>query len=89
MHYFSQHFYQSRQWYADHYQPSKPGQVRGDITPFYLFHMAVPERIRSILPRARLIALLRDPVDRALSQYFHARRHGYEQLDLMSALEAE
>jgi hypothetical protein len=29
VHYFSQHFHQSRQWYADHYQDAKPGQVRG------------------------------------------------------------
>ena len=79
----------NRQWYADHYKSAKPGQVRGDITPFYLFHAAVPERIHSVLPKARLIALLRDPVDRLLSQYFHARRHGYEKLDLMSALAAE
>ena len=49
----------------------------------------MPERIRSVLPNVRLIALLRDPVERTLSQYFHARRHGYEQLDLMPALEAE
>lgn len=89
VHYFSQHFQQSRQWYADHYHRAQPGQVRGDITPFYLFHAAVPARIRSVLPRARLVALLRDPVERTLSQYFHARRHGYEDLDLASALEAE
>ena len=37
----------------------------------------------------RLIALLRDPVERTLSQYFHACRNGYEQLDLISALAAE
>lgn len=89
VHYFSQHFHQSRQWYADHYQDAKPGQVRGDITPFYLFHLAAPFRIRSVLPRVKLIALLRDPVERTLSQYFHARRHGYEQLELESALAAE
>ena len=89
VHYFSQHFHQSPQWYADHYQLAKPGQVRGDITPFYMFHAAAPERIRSVLPRVRLIALLRDPVERTLSQYFHARRHGYEQLDLRPALEVE
>ena len=89
VHYFSQHFHQSRQWYSDHYQLAKPGQVRGDITPFYLFHSAVPERIRSVLPAVRLVALLRDPVERTLSQYFHARRNGYEQLDLIPALRAE
>ena len=89
VHYFSQNFHQTREWYADHYQLAMPGQLRGDITPFYLFHAAVPERIRSIMPRVRLIALLRDPVERTLSQYFHACRQGYEQLDLLAALEAE
>ena len=66
VHYFSQHFHHNRQWYADHYKLAKPGQVRGDITPFYMFHKAVPERIRSVLPNVRLIALLRDPVERTL-----------------------
>ena len=36
-----------------------------------------------------MIALLRDPVDRALSQYFHACRHGFETLSLEDALAAE
>jgi len=36
-----------------------------------------------------LIALLRDPVERTLSQYFHARRHGFEPLELQAALAAE
>ena len=89
VHYFSQHFHQNRKWYADHYQLAKPGQARGDITPFYLFHAAVPERIHSVFPKVRLIALLRDPVERVLSQYFHAVRNGYEHLDLVSALQAE
>lgn len=89
VHYFSQHFHQNLQWYAQHYQDAKPGQLRGDITPFYLFHLAVPARIRSVLPRVKMIALLRDPVERTLSQYFHARRNGYEQLELEEALKAE
>ena len=64
-------------------------QQRGDSTPFYLFHPQAPERIQALLPNVRLIALLRDPVERSLSQYFHARRHGFESLDLSEALTAE
>ena len=89
VHYFSQHFHQSLQWYAHHYKDAKPGQLRGDITPFYLFHLAAPARIRTVLPRVKMIVLLRDPVERTLSQYFHARRNGYEQLELEEALEVE
>lgn len=36
-----------------------------------------------------MIALLRDPVERTLSQVFHAKRHGFENLDLEECLEAE
>ena len=89
VHYFSQHSEKPLAWYASHYQEASPIQIRGDITPFYLFHCKAPQRIREALPHAQLIALLRDPVERTLSQYFHARRHGYETLNLEEALEAE
>ena len=47
------------------------------------------ERIRALLPHVKLIALLRDPVERALSQVFHARRLGFEPLEPAAALAAE
>ena len=45
--------------------------------------------MHALLPKARLIVLLRDPVERALSQYFHSRRLGFEPLPLEDALAAE
>jgi len=89
VHYFCQHDHQPRSWYSNHYRDAQPGQLRGDITPYYLFHPRAPQRIHTLLPRVRLIVLLRDPVERALSQYFHARRHGFEPLELEAALAAE
>ena len=89
VHYYSLHDNQPLSWYADHYRQAQPGQRRGDITPYYLFHPRAPQRIRRTLPAAKLIVLLRDPVERALSQYFHARRHGFEPLGLEEALAAE
>ena len=89
VHYFSMHADESPSWYAAHYQAARWGQKRGDITPFYLFHPKAPERIHKLLPKVLLIALLRDPVERTLSQYFHARRHGFETLNLDEALAAE
>ena len=47
-------------------------QKCGEITPYYLFHPLVPERIQRCCPKVRLIVLLRDPVERALSQFFHS-----------------
>ena len=89
VHYFSLHADQPTQWYAEHYRNAKPLQCWGDITPFYLFHPDAPERIHTVLPKARLIVLLRDPVERALSQYFHSLRLGFETLPLEDALAAE
>lgn len=89
VHYFSQHSEKPLTWYANHYRDAAASQLRGDITPFYLYHCATPQRIHANLPKVRLIALLRDPVERALSQYFHARRNGYETLELEAAIDAE
>lgn len=88
-HYFTTQFQRGEAWYQQQFEPARPGQVRGEITPYYLFHEAVPERIQRFRPSMLLIALLRDPVERALSQYFHARRHGFEALELEAALAAE
>ena len=89
VHYFSLHDHEPLSWYAGHFAAAGPGQLRGDITPYYLFHPRAPLRIREVLPEAKLIVLLRDPVERALSQVFHARRHGFEPLELEAALAAE
>ena len=89
VHYFSLHSQRDLAWYADHFSDALPDQRCGDITPYYLFHPQAPTRIRSALPDARLLILLRDPVERALSHYFHACRHGFERLELEAALEAE
>ena len=58
-------------------------------TPYYLFHPEVPQRIKSQLPAVKLIVLLRDPVEQALSQFFHSRRLGLEPLELEAAIAAE
>lgn len=89
VHYFSLHADKDPSWYANHYRPATPGQCCGDITPYYLFHPEAPARIRRLLPNAKLIVLLRDPVDRVLSQYFHSLQLGLEDLPLEEALGAE
>ena len=89
LHYFSLHADRGPGWYAEQFAPAGPQQRCGEITPYYLFHPQAPARIQALLPEVRLIVLLRDPVERALSQYFHARRHGFEPLELEAALAAE
>jgi hypothetical protein len=89
VHYFTKHYSAGEDWYVGQFEAAGPGQLRGEITPYYLFHEAAPERIHALRHDMRLIALLRDPVERTLSQYFHSRRLGLEKLPLELALAAE
>ena len=84
--YFSLHADQPLSWYASHFSAAQPQQTLGEITPYYLFHPQAPQRIKCLLPGVKLVVLLRDPVERSLSHYFHARRLGFEQLGLQEAL---
>jgi hypothetical protein len=72
-------------WYATHF-PAAP--VRGESSPGYTSpdHPEVAARLAGVLPQARLICLVRDPVERAVSQYWHHRREGTESRPLEEAL---
>lgn len=89
VHYFSLKADRPIQWYSNLYDNAKHSQRCGDITPFYLFHPDVPTRIHDLLPTAGLVVLLRDPVERCLSQIFHAHRLGFESLTPEEAIDAE
>ena len=63
--------------------------VTGESTPYYLFHPLGAERIRRRVPRVKLIALLRDPIERALSYYRFEVARELEPLSLEDAFNAE
>lgn len=63
--------------------------VTGEATPYYLFHPLVPQRMHQLLPDAKLIVLLRDPVERAISQHNHEVQDGFETLPFAEAIEVE
>jgi len=61
----------------------------GEATPYYLFHPQVPARVAAALPDAKLVAILRDPVERAWSQYRHEVDLGNETLSFDEAIAVE
>jgi hypothetical protein len=69
-------------WRADDYaalfEPADDGQVRGESTPFYLWSRGAHRRIAEALPDVRLIAVVRDPIDRAYSNWMHLWCDGLE-----------
>ena len=76
--------------YGEHFPDGwHPEMLYGDATPIYLLHPAFVARIGRYNPAMRWIVLLRDPIDRALSQYHMERARGDESLPLWAALLAE
>lgn len=61
----------------------------GDVSPVYLQAIGAAARIRSACPEARIVAVLRDPVDRAYSHFLGRRRDGLEPRSDFPAVVAE
>lgn len=93
VHFFDTRFDRGADWYRSHFPAPAEKEGRRVITmeasPFYLYHPHAPRRAAETVPRAKLIALLRDPVDRAYSDYHHKARRGHEPLSFEQAIEAE
>ncbi len=63
--------------------------IFGESSPYYCYHPEAPARIAADVPQARLILVLRDPVQRAWSHYRYEVARGFETLGPDAALEAE
>jgi hypothetical protein len=60
---------------------ASPGALCGESTPFYLYSAAAQRRIRTLIPRAKLIVVLRDPIERAHSNWTHLWSSGLDPID--------
>jgi sulfotransferase family protein len=89
MHFFDQHFDRGLDWYRSWFEDAGAATAVGEASPTYLHNDEALSRMAGTLPDARLIAILRDPVDRAYSHYWHNVRRGREPLSFREALEAE
>ena len=77
-------------WYLSHFPPIPKGKnfITGEATPGY-FGFDVQESIYSLFPNVKLIAIIRNPVDRAFSQYNHWVRNGIERRSFEEAVTDE
>jgi hypothetical protein len=89
VHYFDLNYDHGDAWYRANFGRVGQGGVNIDSSPYYLFHPQVPQRAHALRPQARLIVLLRDPVRRAYSHYWHERDKGRETLSFEDAIAAE
>jgi hypothetical protein len=89
--YFDESYFRGIDWYRSHFPTAAyrtylqrlhgSAAVVGDASAYYLFHPLAPERAARALPDAKVIVLLRDPIERAYSHWNRERRTGKEPLE--------
>lgn len=99
IYFFDRNYEKGLWWYRAHFpvffQKQKSNRainnelITGEATPCYLFHPHAPKRVLSVIPNVKLIIMLRNPIERAFSNYNMNVRKGYEQLSFEEAIEKE
>lgn len=99
IHYFDTGYQNGMRWYLGHFptrfaadrvqRRTGHAAMSGEATPSYMWHPLAGERIAADLPGVRLIAMLRDPVQRAYSEHAHSVSMGLEDQAFETALELE
>lgn len=97
--YFDVNHARGEAWYRSHFPTRAAHELRqrraghplllGEATPYYLHHPHAPARAAQLVPGAKVIALLRHPVDRAQGHWAERVRQGVETLSFPEAVEAE
>jgi hypothetical protein len=88
-HFFCERFDKGVEWYRQQFRDGGDAKLIGEKSADYLYQAVAVERMARLLPDARVIVMLRNPVDRAYSHYWHARRYKSEQLSFADALDVE
>ncbi|GGS83134.1 deacetylase sulfotransferase [Planobispora rosea] len=99
VHFFDSHYGRGMRWYRSHL-PSRYSRARasrraggpvltGEGSPYYLHHPLAAERAARHVPDARILLILRDPIERTFSHYRERVRSGAEDLSFEDALAAE
>lgn len=96
IHYFDAWYDRGPCWYRAHFplrsdlREGDADRLTGEATPYLLFDPRAPGRVTETLGSPALIAILRDPVERAWSHFHHQRRRGNEPLPTFeAAIDAE
>jgi hypothetical protein len=89
VHYFDLAYRRGFAWYRTRFGKAPANRLAGEVTPYYLFHPLAAERMARDLPSVKLVAILREPVARAVSGYMHSRRFHGETRSFEAALVEE
>lgn len=90
IHYFDRYYEKGLDWYRAHFPRRGKFPVVGEASPFYVFDPRVPGRIAETLgEEVRFVVMLRNPVDRAHSNFQMKVRRGIEDLSFEEAIARE
>jgi hypothetical protein len=93
VHYFDIRYQNGDLWYRSHFPFSfitkKNNFITGEASPYYIFHPYALARMRQVVPKAKIIILLRNPIDRAISHFFHEKKRNREVFSLEKAFQEE
>ena len=91
IHFFDddENFAQGIEWYSAQLAGYKNEKLLGETTPSYMYLDYVPQRIFNLLPNAKLFFILRNPVDRAYSHYWHVWKKNRENFSFEKGLQLE
>lgn len=89
LNFFDTYFDRGIEWYAKWFEDAKGFAAVGEATPSYMYAEEAGARMGSVLPDAKLVVMLRNPVDRAYSHFWLNRSRGLEDLEFAQAIEAE
>ena len=73
IHYFDMHYSRGEEWYRSHFDLYDGEPMVGEETGSYIRDEMAPRRISRTVPDAKILFVLRNPVDRAFSHYWHEK----------------
>jgi hypothetical protein len=85
-------FVNGQAWYRAHFPLKRKMNIdykSFEASPKYIFHPLCPKRIFNLVPKVKIIAILRNPTERAISHYFHVKNRDLEPLSIFEALQEE
>ena len=91
-HFFRHNYGKGISWYRAHFFSPRWNSTQGAVTgeaSGAMFYPHAPRRVKDVVAEVKLIAILRNPVDRAYSHYLHETRLGFESLSFEEAIEVE
>jgi len=73
IHFFDYKFHKKKGWYKSFFPFVKEGKITGEATPYYFSHPKAAKRIKETYPDIKVILVLRNPIDRAISSFYKQR----------------